>query len=319
VEQAYAYVRREDIRQTVMLSNNGTIPAAAMISKGVRTSSQHQFTLQVAKPGTSSSNGGKLNPSKAKGQVEGGSNGCSYCGNMKNTRETCFKLHGYPEWWTELKARKHREFAGGTGRAVMVNAESAGGTGRAAMVNAEPVTGEPKLSLALLVKSKELMTAPLGNQGNNCCCDSSALLVSKEGTNNDWIVDSGATDHMTFYPDDLVEITEPRRTSIFNANGVMYPVTRAGTVDISSSISLPNTLLVPSLSSKLISVGQATEELNCVALMYPQFCLFQDILTKEIIGRGTKREGLYYMDDFSSGRVEHLMQVKNRFGYGITD
>jgi hypothetical protein len=124
---------------------------------------------------------------------------------------------------------------------------------------------------------------------------------------------------MTFCPDDLVEITEPRRTSIFNANGVMYPVTGAGTVDISSSISLPNTLLVPSLSSKLISVGQATEELNCVALMYPQFCLFQDILTKEIIGRGTKREGLYYMDDFSSGRVEHLMQVKNRFGYGITD
>jgi hypothetical protein len=104
---------------------------------------------------------------------------------MKHTRETCFKLHGYPEWWTELKARKHREFAGGTGRAAIVNAESVGGTGRAAMVNAEPVTGEPKLSLAPLVKSKELMTAPLGNQGNNCCCDSSALLVSKESTNND--------------------------------------------------------------------------------------------------------------------------------------
>jgi hypothetical protein len=54
----------------------------------------------------------------------------------------------------------------------------------------------------------------------------------------------------------------------------MYPVTGAGTVDISLSISLPNTLLGPSLSSKLISVGQATEELNCVVLMYPQFCLF---------------------------------------------
>ena len=100
VEQAYAYVRREDSRQTVMLSNNGTIPAAAMISRGMRNSPQNQFTLQVAKPGNSSSHGGRLNFSKAKGQTEGGSNGCSYCGNMKHTRETCFKLHGYPEWWT---------------------------------------------------------------------------------------------------------------------------------------------------------------------------------------------------------------------------
>ncbi|KAK3005829.1 hypothetical protein RJ639_015687, partial [Escallonia herrerae] len=30
-----------------------------------------------------------------------------------------------------------------------------------------------------------------------------------------------------------------------------------------------------------------------------------DILTKEIIGRGTKKEGLYYMDDFSLGRANN--------------
>lgn len=52
-----------------------------------------------------------------------------------------------------------------------------------------------------------------------------------------------------------------------------------------------------------MSVSQLTEELNCVALMYPNFCLIQDILRKEIIGRGTKRGGLYYLDDFSPGRA----------------
>ncbi|XP_073265989.1 uncharacterized protein [Populus alba] len=211
VEQAYAYVRREDIRQTVMLSNNGTIPAAAMISRGMRNSSQNQFTFQVAKLGNSSPHGGKLNFSKAKGQMEGGSNGCSYCGNMKHTRETCFKLHGYPEWWTELKARKSKESAGGTGRAAMVNAECAFTGGTTTDKGEQPVTKEPELSLAPLVNSNELMPAPPGNQGNNA----SALLVSKGGDNNDWIVDSGAIDHMTFYPEDIVKLTEPRRTSIF--------------------------------------------------------------------------------------------------------
>ena len=35
--------------------------------------------------------------------------------------------------------------------------------------------------------------------------------------------------------------------------------------------------------------------------MCPDFCLIQDILMKEIIGRGIKKRGLYYMDDFKMG------------------
>ena len=40
--------------------------------------------------------------------------------------------------------------------------------------------------------------------------------------------------------------------------------------------------------------------------MYPTFCILQDILTKEIIGRGTKRRGLYYMEDVSIGHVHQI-------------
>lgn len=35
--------------------------------------------------------------------------------------------------------------------------------------------------------------------------------------------------------------------------------------------------------------------------MYPNLCIFQDILTKEILGRGIKREGLYHLEDLSIG------------------
>ncbi|XP_021819415.1 uncharacterized protein LOC110761277 [Prunus avium] len=121
-----------------------------------------------------------------------------------------------------------------------------------------------------------------------------------------WIIDSGATDHMTFDPTDFLSTTTPQRTSIANANGVTSPVVGAGTIGLSPSLTLQNTLLVPSLSNKLMSVGQATEQLNCCVLMYPDFCLFQDILTKEIIGRGTKRGGLYYVDDFSMGKAHSV-------------
>ena len=104
-------------------------------------------------------------------------------------------------------------------------------------------------------------------------------------------MDSGATNHMMFCQDDLVEITEPRRNNIFNANGVMYPVTGAGTVDLSSSISLANTLLVPSLSSKLLSVGQVTEVLNCLVLMYPTFVFFRIFLRRRSLGVVLRERG----------------------------
>ena len=78
-------------------------------------------------------------------------------------------------------------------------------------------------------------------------------------------------------------------------------------VALSPSFSLSNTLLVLSFSNKLLSIGQATKELNCVALIYPTFFVFfQDILTKEINRRGTKKGGLYYMDDFSLGKANNI-------------
>jgi len=272
VEQAYAYVRREAIRQTVMLTNNGNSTAAAMVSRGGKTYLPRQQTLQINRAGMAPTAGRNLHHlARPKGQVESEGSGCSHCGNMKHTRETCFKLHGYPDWWSELKTRKQRTSSGDTGQASLANTK-------------------PQLSLAPLVESGEAATSLPNDQGNT-------------ESKNDWIVDSGATDHMTYCSDDFSNTTEPRRTGISNANGVVYPVTGAGTVHISTSLLLTNTLLVRSLSNKLLSVSQVTEDLNCVVLMYPKFCLFQDILTKKIIGRGTKREGLYYVDDFNIGNV----------------
>lgn len=72
---------------------------------------------------------------------------------------------------------------------------------------------------------------------------------------------------MTFDSNDFSEITQPRGTSISNANGVTYPITKAGTVSLhpfSSFISH----FVDSFS--LLSVSQVTEELNCVVIFLSQ-------------------------------------------------
>lgn len=124
--------------------------------------------------------------------------------------------------------------------------------------------------LASLVDLKNDVIIHSKDQGNNYYYTSSALLAFKE-SNNDRIVNSDTTNHMTLCQKNFVNTTKPRWTSITNANMVEYPVTRIGIMHMSPLISLTNTLLVHSLSNKLLSIDQVTEELNCVVLMYPNF------------------------------------------------
>lgn len=88
---------------------------------------------------------------------------------------------------------------------------------------------------------------------------------------------------MTLNSNDFVKFIQPRGTTIANANKVTCPVTKAEAVASSSSLSLSNTLLVPSLSNKLISVGQVTEDLK-------HFILFRIFSTRSL-AVVLKREG----------------------------
>ena len=183
VEQAYAHVRREEIWQAVMLTGTDTI-GAVMASKGVKIGQQKPPSLQLSKNGSTSSR--KPN-TKARAKIQS-KGGCTHCGSMKHTRETCFNLHGYPDWWNEYKAQKNRDAA------------SNEGLGRAALV-----TTAPQLSLTSQIESSSDETH-LSDQGN---CGY-ALLSSIQNGDNGWIIDSGATYHMTFNSDDFIEVTQPR-------------------------------------------------------------------------------------------------------------
>ena len=50
----------------------------------------------------------------------------SHCGGKRHTQETCFHLHGYPEWWQEMKHSHQNQRCNGSG----------GGGGRAAVAAA---------------------------------------------------------------------------------------------------------------------------------------------------------------------------------------
>ncbi|KAG7960368.1 hypothetical protein I3843_10G120000 [Carya illinoinensis] len=245
LEQAYAHVRREALRQQVMTTHD---------TDGL------QGAVLASKPLTLSSSAYEKN---------------AHTVETKNTRENCFKLHGYPDWWHDLQAHKRSDGISTSGNLGIAVAAAA---------------AEPHLSL-IPPAAMSTDTPPNLNSG----IFGLALLTShRDADCSAWLLDSGATNHMTFAASDFSQTSLSCRTSIANANDVISPVTGTGSVTLSPSLHLSNTLLVPSLSHKLLSVSQLTANLGCVVLIYLNFCLIQDILTKEITGRGTKR-GDYIM------------------------
>lgn len=84
----------------MMVTRVDTTLGVVMLSKEGHKS-QQQPSLQIL------SSGKPNTMTKMKPHTEG--EGYTHCGNVKHNQETCFKIHGYPEWWHELKTKKKCE------------------------------------------------------------------------------------------------------------------------------------------------------------------------------------------------------------------
>ncbi|KAK5793307.1 hypothetical protein PVK06_034449 [Gossypium arboreum] len=102
--------------------------------------------------------------------------------------------------------------------------------------------------------------------------------------NDAWIIDKGATDHMTNNSTQFSSIWFSTQPHILIANGGVTLVTGKGSVHVSNSINLDIVLVVPYLSSNTLSVSKITKALNCTVIFWPDKCVFQDMATQQTIG-----------------------------------
>lgn len=70
---------------------------------------------------------------------------------------------------------------------------------------------------------------------------------------SNWIIDTGATDHMINDKNLLTTLHAPKQSIIQTSSGELEKVTCEGAVQVSSSMNLDSVLVVPSLSSNLLS------------------------------------------------------------------
>lgn len=131
------------------------------------------------------------------------------------------------------------------------------------------------------------------------CTILTALEFSRD--HDFWIVDSGATDHMTNNASSLHDLhmfSNPANVSVANGNNA--PILGKGKIKLLSNSKESCVLYVPSFPFKLLSVGRLTHLLNCLAIFSPYNVIFQDQVTKKKIGEGFYQNGLYYISTSSS-------------------
>ena len=123
-----------------------------------------------------------------------------------------------------------------------------------------------------------------------------AYLTFSHNTNS-WIIDSGATDHMTNNPSIVhafIPINHKHEVSI--ANGATILVSVNGKIKIFPQSSTSKVLVVPLFPVQLLSVGKITNSLNCDVIFSLSSVIFQDRKTKKMIGEGIYSDGLYLLN-----------------------
>jgi transposase InsO family protein len=130
------------------------------------------------------------------------------------------------------------------------------------------------------------------------------LNVSSETFSNSWVMDSGATDHMTNSPNGFFTYLPcPSSRKIATADGSLTTVAGVGDVKLGPSLILKNVLHVPRLSTNLVSIKKLTQDLCCNVVFHHSYCVFQDEDSGRMIGHARERDGLYYLETPSQSSI----------------
>jgi hypothetical protein len=243
---------------------------AAISSSGVKDERSalvgHYDTPQGERGDHSSRRGTHNGRGGRGGRSGGGGRGikkCTHCGRTNHTVDFCWKLHGKPAW---------------ANHATVDGDNSTPSEEQVLISKAEYDSILQRASSSSMVAS-----------GNTCLHSSSSPS---------WVIDSGASDHMTGNSSLLSNISDPCSPfSVTVANGTKTPVQGIGTVS-TPNLTFSNVLYLPEFPFNLLSVHKLTVALHCSIVFFPSYCVFQDLKTKRMIGGGFEKDGLYYFRPF---------------------
>ena len=257
IREAFSEVRREESRKKLMMGTQASSNApegSALVSRGTNAADSRQ----------------------RKGRPW-----CDHCRRPGHTKETCWKIHGKPAEWKPNKEKEARSF--------VADSKGKESTSESAHFSKEQIEWLQKMFGQASSLTPIISTGSTAQKGKFF-----TALNAKSEDSSQWIVDSGASDHMTGDAS-LFHKYRPchENYKVRIADGSLSTVTSIGEVIISESLVLKSVLLVPNLTCNLLSISKLTRDLNCAAKFSSTYCVFQDLNLGKMISTAKESGGLY--------------------------
>ena len=243
--------------------------------------------------------------------TKGKEGGCSVCGKQGHNKEVCWFVVGYPQWHPKHekeqrgKMKEQSSFRGqnwkkggkNTRPGVKIAAAIQGSTKSSSGVNTGAVITPQQLEqLMKLLPTPSKGGASESDDEMECSYAGMITCCYAESNKCEWIVDSGATDHITGSFNLLIDAVKSKREPKLNLpTGDTSVISHTGQVKLENNLMLKNVLYVPTFKHNLLSVQRLIKDTGCKINFYDTYCMIVNTEGTRVIAVGKAVNGLYYL------------------------
>jgi hypothetical protein len=256
---------------------------------------QHTSSSQPAK-NFNSSTGGRGRGRGNFGRGQSSTRYCTNCERYNHTIDTCYAKHGFPPGYRSKGARSGNGKSVNLASTTDVDSSHVSSSTMASSLN--ELQGQFQQFLNLF--QQQAAPNPTPASVNSITTNPVALNTISSPTYGKhsvtWVLDSGATDHITFSIQHFISYHHIKSVPVFLPNGNKVCANIAGSVQILPNIIIHNVLFVPHFNVNLISVQRLIESLDCHFAFYLDHCSILQNSNQKMIGIAKKKGGLYVLE-----------------------
>ncbi|MFS7950553.1 putative RNA-directed DNA polymerase [Helianthus anomalus] len=211
---------------------------------------------------------------------------CTHCNMIGHTVDRCFEIIGYPPGMKKRTGQFVKNNV--SNKSNVVGSSSSGGS--------LPFTSEQISKLLSLVDGKaesDQSRMNVGGQSNFISCSA----VSSLCCSYNWIVDSGATQHMIKTDKDLFNCIDMSEfdLKVCHPNGTSVKVVKIGDLKLLNNVVIKDVFYVPDYNVNLLSVHRLGKDNGITVLFNEENCVLQDSKLRKILVTGRQEHGLYFL------------------------
>lgn len=209
---------------------------------------------------------------------------CNHCHMKGHKREHCYRLNGFP---ADFKFTKKKHSAN--------NVTAATSSEQASKSTQGPTLTNDQYQQLLQLLQREPSASVSGSVTGSV---NMAGMASVSNTPRlGWILDTGATNHMTFDLNclDSSVVSASADSCVHLPNGKTASITHHGSHTLFPNHTVSNVFHIPDFQYNLLSISQLTKQLNCCVSFYPTYCILQDLCSGKMMGTGKEHGGLYFL------------------------